>query len=211
MCTLQDFQDFIQTSDDEDIKKTLLYSKEDCKIASNAFKNINAKEQTYSKGLSFEKCVELLFKPFATTETRVKDETNEIDIFVDWNSAIKVVLDYTFSDVFETTKGRFLIECKNYPQSRVGVTWISKFSSVLELHKFNLGIIFSRKGITGKGSWKNGEGFIRKYALKYDKYVLNACDNDINDILENGIFAFLDKNLMYLKHNIALPIYDNEE
>lgn len=86
--------------------------------------------------------------------------TNEIDILVAWSENEQIT---GINRSFPCFGDYFLCECKNY-SSKVGVTYIGKFASLLESAKSSLGIMISWEGITGS-NWADGVGLVKKLAL----------------------------------------------
>lgn len=209
MNSLQALQDFIQTMG-EDALKGLLYTEEQQQNLIEDLKKLDPDEPTYDKGVSFETWVGGLFSPFAELRERTRTGTNELDIVAHWNPGTLALLQHFYPDLFKLMGNKMLLECKNYPRKKVDVTWVGKFASVLLVHEFDVGVIFSRKGLTGANSWRDATGFVRKYALKKSTYILNAHDNEFNGIISNGLFTFLDNDLSNVRNQIALPTSDSE-
>ena len=75
----------------------------------------------------------------------------------------------------------FIGECKNHA-SKIGVTHIGKFCSLLMSNQVQLGIMFSYYGITGC-KWNAASGLVKKFYLYKEKKKDRYCiiDFNIND------------------------------
>ncbi|WP_430836489.1 hypothetical protein [Clostridium sardiniense] len=104
-----------------------------------------------------------------------------------------------------------ICECKNY-QDTIGVTWIGKLYSLLELSDLKLGIIFSYEPLTGmkikkdedykeEYGWKDANGLTRKIFLKKGIYIININKEDYEAIhkKEKGIFDIIEKKCEELR------------
>lgn len=210
MNNLQALENLIKESGSDDLF-TMLNNNEDKKEKIDEFISIIDRPETYEKGLNYESLISIFFEDFADIEKRVKTDTNEFDLYIDWNPWVRAIMERLLPDLLSVVNGRFLIECKNYPERKIGVTWVAKFLGVLSEHNFSFGIMFSRKGLTGEGTWTNATGYVKKFALKNDKYLLNVNQDDFKDIKNNGIIKVMDQKLTYLRNNISLPLSDTEE
>lgn len=119
-------------------------------------------------------------------KTNVKTSSNEIDLFLTPSDKGKIL----FNTYYKFIGNGILCECKNYNKN-LGVTYVGKFSSLLRLSEFKIGIIFTLKGLTGPSKWKDSKGLIRKIALKEGIYILDFTLEDYKKIKENGA-VFLD-------------------
>lgn len=115
-----------------------------------------------------------------------RTSSNEIDLLVTLSDRGKVVVPKLYSFLGE----KFLCECKNYNRT-LGVTYVGKFYSLLKASDSKVGILFTIKGVTGKGDWKDSKAFIHKVALKEDISILVFELNDYKRIKEDNIL-FLD-------------------
>ena len=96
---------------------------------------------------------------------------------------------------------RLLIECKNYSKP-VGITYVGKFKSLMDVTSIKFGLFISTKGITGASTkaWKDATGYIKKISLIHPnevekQIILDININMIENFLNNGytFFEFLDK------------------
>lgn len=112
------------------------------------------------KGKSLEDIVTFLLQntgDLFRVDRNLRTSTNEIDQLLTLNPKGKILCQYGLID---RKLERFLSECKNY-NTRVDVTYVGKFCSLLITTQTLLGILFSYHGITGSG-WNDGAGLIKK-------------------------------------------------
>ena len=104
----------------------------------------------------------------------------------------------------------FIVECKNY-SGKVGVTFLGKFFSLLEVSNCHLGLFISTNGITGVKddgvfTWTAASGFVKKMNLRYSilqpptkllpislKEIKNTVNNDNGNII--GLIKKLNNNI----------------
>lgn len=134
-----------------------------------------------------------------------RTSTNEIDLQLNWKQEAKIA---GIQNVFSFLGDSFLCECKNY-QKKVGVTYIGKFFSLLSVTNTNLGIMITWDGITGKTSWSDSKGLIKKIALKDNTYILTIDQYDLEKIYkrETNIFSILNNKYIALKNEIDYSKY----
>lgn len=92
-------------------------------------------------------------------------------------------------------KDYILIECKNY-RTNIGITYVNKFHSLMNLTGSTLGLFISYKGLTGqkKSGWQDAHGFIKKLTLIHSKFNNEPLILDINNkqlnLLNDPDFSF---------------------
>jgi len=129
--------------------------------------DVNDKRKDYSdneKGKALEEIVAFLFDKSSVfkVHSNIRTSTNEIDHLVTFNQKGK-----KFRDYIRITGEYFLSECKNY-KTKIGVTWVGKFFSLLTVQPCKFGIIFSYHGLSGSG-WNYGIGLTKKLFLTREK------------------------------------------
>lgn len=131
--------------------------------------------------------------------------TNEIDILVSWN---KIALQMGIDRAYEFMGKSFLCECKNYTGD-VNVTYIGKFFSLMKVSNVKFGILFSRKGMSGKNIWVHGKGLARKIALSERIYIIDITWNDFEKIYnkETNIFNLINDKCNAMKNDINYDEY----
>lgn len=85
-----------------------------------------------------------------------RTSTNEIDIRVEKTTQLVLVENHYSFDV----ENVIYFECKNYSR-KLGVTYIGKFFSILNVANIKLGVLITPYGLTGNG-WYNGHGLCKK-------------------------------------------------
>ncbi|MCI5499358.1 MAG: hypothetical protein MR419_07525 [Clostridiales bacterium] len=138
----------------------------------------------YSKGELLEQLMDTLFSNTLFHNLRnCRTSTNEIDILVEWSTNARLA---DINRVFPCFGDTFICECKNYT-APVGVTYIGKFISLLITLSTSLGIMVAWNGITGRNSWTDSEGLIKKIALKKDIFIIVLQKDDLKRIYDQEI------------------------
>ena len=101
-----------------------------------------------------------------------------------------------------------MCECKNY-NGKVDVTYVGKFCSLMLVTGTNLGIMVSWDGVTGRGSWSDSKGLIKKIALKENKYIVVIDKNDLCRIYnkEASIFSMIYDKYLALQTEVDYSKY----
>jgi len=156
--------------------------KELINLHENPPKCINKQEQgklSAKKGRMLENLADYLMieSSIYKIKTNLKNDTNEIDLLLQFNDlgliASSVLPTYMREDI--------IIECKNY-NTTIGVTWLGKVASLLDIHNVKLCVLFSYHPISGKQEWLDGKGFIKKLFLKKNIAIININVDDLNNI-----------------------------
>lgn len=137
------------------------------------------------KGQALEKITLFLVKNirlFKYSESNVFTSTNEIDVLCRFSPEYSCRL--FPNGIFESGYSKYLLcECKNYPK-KIGVTWVGKFASLVDTTpNCNVGVLFSLKGLAGRGKWDSSKGLVKKMFYKYsnDSQRLYLLDFDLKD------------------------------
>ncbi len=162
---------------------------------------------TKEKGDALENLISLLFQDkFFSKKQNIKTNTNEIDLLLSLTNEAKL---YKTIGIIPTwfPSDYILLECKNY-SDKIGVTYIGKFATLMKTHISELGIFVSTKGITGentgKYSWNDASGLVKKINLKYSEstkpiYIIPINLQQIEENLDKhkgNIFELLAENKM---------------
>lgn len=141
---------------------------------------------TKEKGDALENLIEKIFKTHSVYKVKrnLKTTTNEIDLFLE--------LDFFGNQVNKSIEkeclpDEVLVECKNY-STKLEVSWIGKFASLLRVSSLKDGFFVTKKGITGRHSWDASEGLIRKLALKDGNRILHFLLEDFIHLQGKTIF-----------------------
>ncbi len=146
------------------------------------------------KGYALESLMYILFhegySPLFECKKNRRTSTNEIDILLCWTQNARV--DH-FVEIFPFLGERFLCECKNYV-SKVDVTYVGKFYSLLKVSNAQTGIMIAWEGVTGRGKWDAAAGLIKKIALKDDIYIIVLDKHDLAKIAKDecNIFKLIE-------------------
>lgn len=133
-----------------------------------------------SKGEAFEKVIEDIFcvHKLFRVETNIRTSTNEIDLLLIPTLYGTSLIEFVFNRFLV---GNIIVECKNY-NKKVDVTWIGKLASLLDISKVGVGLLITKKGITGRGNWDAGKGLIRKVSLRKNIIIIDLVLNDFVDL-----------------------------
>lgn len=109
----------------------------------------------------------------------------------------------------------FLIECKNY-KNDVGVSYVGKFYSLIDVSNCELGIFLSRTGVSGrdKSYWDDAVAFIKKINLKYSesnkkRILLDLNLDDIKKVLsEFNIVEIIENRKIEIDTDITDSIIE---
>lgn len=162
------------------------------------------------KGKLLEDLIAVLFEEGypAMFEVRRNQRTssNEIDLLINWSQSAN---GHEMQLLEKDLGSSFLVECKNY-ESRVGVTYLGKFISLMGYTKTKLGIFVAWNGITGSNnSWNDAVGLVKKIALAEEKYILVLSKKDLLKIRQKqtNIFTLLEDKYWALKNDISYENY----
>lgn len=130
---------------------------------------------------------------FNKTYRNIRTSSNEIDLICEFNDCITSTLfPHGLSQIGHSQ--HLICECKNY-RSKIGTTWVGKFSSLIDTHgSSRIGIIFSDKGFTGRSNWSDAKALVRKIYYKHEsndkkKYILDFNLNDFEQLVSNPNFV----------------------
>jgi hypothetical protein len=194
---LNKFDGFITWSDDD---------KKEFKVLLDELKKPFDKksETTKEKGDRLEKIVEFIIRKtyFFEIYKNVHTETNEIDEVIVFSNRGKQALE-TFKlarNLIPIDENLFLGECKNY-ESNLGVTYVGKFYSLMNVTGVSFGIVFTQKGLTGDPEgYKDAYGLTKVLRMveksrnsQKDFYILTFTMEDYDKLLSGTTFFELVK------------------
>ncbi|MFP3356888.1 restriction endonuclease [Planococcus sp. SIMBA_143] len=144
---------------------------------------------TTEKGKQLEMLTKSMFDliGFFDSYANIHTSTNEIDFFCKLSPSGRNAK----SKGFIGFEDEFLVECKNYA-SKVGVTYVGKFASLLQAHNKKFGIMVSSKGITGNG-WNDSIGLTKKLYLKSDILIISFDFDDFQSLNEESFFSIVER------------------
>lgn len=196
-----------QTNDEYRYEKICEMSpQKKCEYASllERFENVNQNKSISKaeKGKSLEDIVTFLFKnsgDLFCVDRNLRTSTNEIDQLLTLTPKGKVLCQHNLIDA---KLEQFLAECKNY-HTRINVTYVGKFCSLLLTTQTLLGILFSYHGVTGSG-WNDGTGLIKKFYLHKEHKNERYCILDFN--IEDFKRIKEGENVLQLIHEKLLSL-----
>ncbi|MCW1927363.1 restriction endonuclease [Bhargavaea beijingensis] len=141
----------------------------------------NSSQSTQRKGEALENIVSYIMEKSVVFEViqNVRTSSNEIDLLIRLNERGR----FFKAQGLLTFEDKLIAECKNY-EGRVSVTWVGKFSSLMNYTRNNLGIMFSYHGLTGSG-WKDAEGLTKKLYLGESAKIIDFNISDF-ELLASG-------------------------
>lgn len=160
----------------------------------------------FTKGSLLERISTILFQnSLFYVRNNCRTHTNELDLLIEWSDSSRLSL---MNQVFSCFGDSFICECKNY-SSAVSVTYVGKFFSLLRLARVQLGIMIAWEGVTGRNSWSDAEGLIRKIALSEHIFIVTVDQNDLQRIFEQqtNIFSLINDKYHALQHDIDYSKY----
>lgn len=151
----------------------------------------NAKE----KGTKFEQLVLFVINKIAIFEgiENVRTSTNEIDILIRLSDVGKIMLN---DNLINIKSNVLLAECKNYENSKIDVTMVGKFCSLLLNSPSRIGLFISINGFKGRGKWDSAKGLAKKFYYykesENEKYfILDITLSEIQEYVLNKSFVDL--------------------
>ncbi len=129
----------------------------------------------------------------------LRTKTNEIDLFIELSEK-----GYFYrSRLYPSLPKKFLVECKNYNET-VGVTYVGKFYSLMNVSNTNNGIFISKKGLTGNpDSWSDSKGLVKKIALKNNCFILDFDLSELKNLKVKHLNKMLSDKLNCLKLDVS--------
>lgn len=193
-------------------KKEYTYSAEESQEINKLI--LEVREDKFSTKLSKGEALEALTNKIFRThkiykvKKNLRTTSNEIDLFLELDSfgtLIKNSLEYNIEE-------EFIVECKNY-KSKVEVTYIGKFASLMRVTHLKNGIFISKKGVTGDSKrWSEAKGLIKKIALQDNSFILDFDLSDFEDLEGKTLAEILTckKNSLKLDVDIESLIVAHE-
>ncbi len=159
---------------------------------------------TKEKGDSLERLIDHIFVTHKLFQVHknIYTSTNEIDLLLKltlYGSNINRNLCNSL------ISGNIITECKNY-KDPVGVTWVGKFASLLDVSKLDLGLLIAKNGITGKHNWDAAKGLIRKISLKRGTIILDFKLSDFRDMEGKNIMNLIAAKIDYLNLDMKFEL-----
>lgn len=171
-------------------------------------------ETTKSKGDRLENLVSFIIKKtfFFEIYENIHTGTNEIDEIITLSSKGKqAIFQFSLSkDLLEINSDIILGECKNY-SSKLNVTYVGKFYSLLVSTNVPFGIIFTLNGLTGnENEYHDAYGLVKVLRIM-EKYKNNRDFNILTFTLED--YEKLEKGTSFFdiikSKKLALQVSSN--
>lgn len=159
------------------------------------------------KGKKLEQLVSILFGEDSLFDCgqNFRTSTNEIDLLLSWGKKARSA---GIANAFPCFGNTFICECKNY-ETKMKVTYVGKFFSLLAVTKMKFGLIVAWEGITGRGEWVDSKGFIKKVALSDDTFIVSLDKHDLKQIYDQSrnVYSILMDKYEALKTDISYEKY----
>lgn len=171
-------------------------------IRTNSNKSCSKRE----KGKSLEKLSSFLLSHtrIFTVYDNVRSGTNEFDQLIRCNKYGKALLE---RKIFDKRFIHFIGECKNL-NTKVNVTYVGKVCSLLVTTQNKICVLFSYKGITGKG-WNEAAGLIKKIYMSKEnedeRLIIIDFNKDDFERIKNGEYFIdiLENKICSLQNDIS--------
>lgn len=168
-------------------------------------KRLDEYESSKDKGNKLENLIFFIIEntPIFEAYPNIRSSTNEVDIFIKLNDLGNMML---ANKIIDLKSNQIIIECKNYDKTKIDVTWVGKFCSLLLQSPARVGILISHKGFKGKGKWDSAKGLAKKfyyYKERTDekKYILDITLNEIKQSVNDNNFVELILNKIIALEN----------
>ncbi|HCV1561692.1 TPA: restriction endonuclease [Staphylococcus aureus] len=129
-----------------------------------------------------------------------RTSTNEIDIRVEKTTQLVLVENHYSFDV----ENVIYFECKNYSR-KLGVTYIGKFFSILNVANIKLGVLITPYVLTGNG-WYNGHGLCKKLHLKNDINIISITKEDLLKLNKISLLYLMQQKIHELQEDMDLEL-----
>ena len=174
--------------------------KEFCSLYDQIDSNLLNKNE---KGKKLEQLVAILFGEDSLFDCRqnYRTSTNEIDLLLSWS---KKAREAGVANAFPCFGESFICECKNY-ESKLKVTYVGKFYSLLAVTKMKFGLVVAWEGITGRSEWDASKGLIKKIALGDNTFIVSLDKHDLKQIYNKSqnVYSILMDKFDALKSDIS--------
>lgn len=141
------------------------------------------------KGKTFEKISALLLEGMKCVRVKYRNlvtQTSEIDLICEY-------LGDPRSSLFEALGRYFIVECKNWKET-VGAKHIRDFHGKMDAASVQLGIFFSRNGISGKTRNDDAQGEIRGIFKQHKRLIIVITLDDVKAIIQGAnLHAIIDE------------------
>ncbi|TYS64361.1 hypothetical protein FZD47_12920 [Bacillus infantis] len=189
-----EFQKILLLNEESKIKLAALIDKIDNGIFSTEKEKGDALELLTRETLKAFKFFDALPNIFTST--------NEIDFLCKLSNSGNIAK----AKGYIRFEDEFLIECKNYARP-VDVTYVGKFACLLLSQSKNLGILVSKKGITGS-NWSDAYGWTKKLYLKHDILIISFTLEDFRQLLDNkSFFEIIEQKKMDIINDTDINSY----
>ncbi|EOS7802491.1 hypothetical protein [Enterococcus hirae] len=161
-------------------------------------------ESTTEKGHALENLAKSILscKNLFEVDTNLHSSTNEVDLSLKLKPGSQILLNSFFPRLSNLV---YIGECKNY-NKKIDVTWIGKVHSLICLHNFDVCLLFSKHGFTGR-KWNAGSGLSRKIALRENRYIIDINFKDLEKLKEISILELIHAKYSEIIHDIDYAEY----
>lgn len=199
--TTKEKLDMLNSISFEDIDNQFMLDQQEYNIMIKKLNILNEEtENTKQKGDKLEELLIYILEKsgiFKCTFNK-RTSTNEIDV-----RAAKTQNFITFENRYDINIENIIyFECKNYNQ-RLGVTYIGKFFSVLNVSGIKLGVVISPFGLTGTG-WSDGNGLCKKLFLKNNIDIISITKEDLMKLNNESLMNIIQRKIQELREDMDL-------
>ncbi|MDT2878816.1 restriction endonuclease [Lactococcus lactis] len=157
-------------------------------------------DKTTDKGAILENLMYKIFNMhnMYKVHNNLRTSSNEIDLVLKLDIAgtiYKNNIQYLEDDV--------IVECKNYSK-KVDVTYVGKFASLVNVSRCNVGLLISKKGITGRSEWSDAKGLIKKIMLRDGHFILDFNLEELRDLAGKTLADIINPKKDALKFDVDI-------
>lgn len=186
-------------------KQSISISDENKNKFCEMYANLNKYGSSKDKGNKLEDLIFFIVDntPVFEGYQNIRSSTNEVDIFIRLSDLGNLMLSNKLIDL---KSNQIVIECKNYDKTKIDVTWVGKFCSLLLQSPARVGVLISHKGFKGKGKWDSARGLAKKFyyykeRLDEKKYILDITLDEIVKSVNDDNFVELILNKIIALEN----------
>ena len=165
----------------------------------DAIAKVEKAQLSHEKGTSLEELANLLLngtRGLSVKYRNLRTRTSEIDLVIEYQPQVQKI------PALEDVGRYFLVECKNWSKP-VGASNVRDFIGKLEACRVNLGLVFSRNGLTGENSGGDAVGAIRKHFDQFGRIVLVIAMDDLRSMNQESFCGLLDRKLDLFRFDVG--------
>lgn len=184
------------------IKRRYSYTDEEALEINNLIDEIEQTEfdKTTDKGAILEN---LMYKIFTMhniyiVHNNLRTSSNEIDLVLKLDTTGTM-----YKNTIQNLEDDLIVECKNYSK-KVDVTYVGKFASLVNVSNCKMGLLISKKGITGRSEWSDAKGLIKKIMLRDGNFILDFNLEELRNLAGKTLADVINPKKDALKFDVDI-------